>query len=201
MANFMSRVRTTWTAGTTGLGLSTFYFAHTTLPDATAAQAVVDRVRDFWAAWRLVVYGGYSWTTQGTVDVLDYVSGALQASNAVTARSASGFASGGGDPLPNVLQCLLRMETGTLISGRRFRGRLFMPGLTEVDSGTNSQPSAAAITAGANAATALLGSSTVPWVVWHRPANPGVGGSGGDIRAVTAATLQPKFAVLRSRRD
>jgi hypothetical protein len=41
--------------------------------------------------------------------------------------------------------------------------------------------------------------STTKFVVWHRPKAPST--TGGVVGTVLSGALQPKFAVLRSRRD
>lgn len=199
MPNDMITVRTTFAGVVNGPAVATHRFLSATAPTQAQCQAVVDRVEQFWIAMGAVMYGGLTYTVQGAVDVLDYVSGALNSSQACTSVSHAGTASGGTEPLPNVIQGLLRLETGTIVNGKRFRGRLFIPGITEIYS--NPAPTAAVITAGANAITAANGSSTFPWVVWHRPQNPGPGGTGGLTRGIVGGGIQPKWAVLRSRRD
>jgi hypothetical protein len=197
--NDMMRVRTSWVGVVTGPAVSTHYFLSATSPDAAMSQAVVDRVRDFWIQMGAVIYGGVTWTVSGQVDSLDYVSGALNSSQLVTSRTGVGTASGGTEPLPSPIQGLLRLETGTIVNSKRFRGRLFIPGITEIYSNPN--PTTPVFTAGTAAVAAANGSTTFPWVVWHRPPTSGVGHTGGLVRAIVSGGIQPKWAVLRSRRD
>lgn len=198
MALDMIRVRTLWTGGVVGGGVSTHYFLATAPPNTAQAQALVDRVRDFWAQLKPAILSTNTYTVSGVCDDLNYGSGVLQTSITVTSRSDGG--SGSGEQLPPANQALIRWETGQFINGKRFRGRTFIPGITETCS--NGAPTGVLLTAVPAAVTAIdPTNASFPLVIWHRPLNPGPGGSGGDAKGVTSGALQGKFAVLRSRRD
>ena len=196
MANDMYRVRTVWNLFSGGVGLSTHYFVSTSATFA-GAQAVVDRVRDFWAALKPSILSNGTYVVQAQVDVLDYTSGALINGFTVTQRADGGSASGVN--LPPATQALIRWDTGQIINGHRFRGRTYVPNLpTGVSNGNTS---GTLLTNVPSAVTAINLAATDSFVIWHRPIHPGPTGSGGLIRGVTAGTLQQKFAVLRGRRD
>lgn len=95
---------------------------------------------------------------------------------------------------------LLNWKTGSIVAGRRVRGRTFI-----VPMATNQYDSDGTITSGALAIaqTAVdayrVRAGTTP-MVWHRPTGgpPGTGGLGV---AITSAVVSDKAVVLRSRRD
>lgn len=192
------RIRTVL-SGAQGLpGLSTLYFNGTTAtPNGPDAADVVARVRAFWFAIIGSLPTGNTAQVSGQVDLLDPSNGALVGSLVVTAPAI--VTGTGGGTLPPANAILLTGQTGTILNGRRFRGRTF---ISPVASGTGSAGNVAAgtITAMTTAANNMLigTTSSVP-VVWHRPKLPGP--LGGSVTPTITFTVGSVFAVLRSRRD
>lgn len=191
----MHRIRVNYSGVVVGPSVSTIFFIPAVPTDATA-QACVNKVGTFLTAIKSSFAGGQSWTVSGFVDDIDDHTGDLQGFHAVTQATDGGSASG--DPLPPAVQLNLRIETGQIINGRRFRGHWYLPGFGEA--GSNGAPSGAIFANVAAAAPALL-TGTNPLVVWHRPKGPHGSIANGVAQNSTSMTVVPKFAVLRSRRD
>lgn len=192
------RVRTV-IGGAQGLpGLSTTYWNGTTsTPSGADASDVVARVRAFWFAIVGLLPTAATAQVSGQVDLIDPANGALTGSLVVT-NPALVTGSGGGT-LPPASAILLTAQTGTILNGRRFRGRTF---ISPVASGamTAGAVSAGSITTTQTAANNMLigATSSVP-VVWHRPKLPGP--LGGSVTPTISFSVGSVFAVLRSRRD
>jgi len=181
----MLRVRSVWN----GIGgtpyLSTFFFDGT---DDTAASTAQSAVIDFWNDAIGSVASNLSVTTQDEVDVIDPATGDLTGAFFITGATAGGDASS--DVLPRQVQGLLRINTDTIVSGRRIHGRLFLPGPCE-DASDNGVPGAAYKLNWANScADHLLPTS---WGVWSR--------KNGAFYTASGATVWNNWASLRSRRD
>lgn len=105
---------------------------------------------------------------------------------------------GTGDGLPRQTQGLCRLGTSAVISGRRLRGRLFMPNPNEADNSSGGTPTST-YTSGITTSFASLltaGATTSMPVVWHRPKN----GAGGASSLVTSIGGANTWSVLKSRR-
>jgi hypothetical protein len=103
----------------------------------------------------------------------------------------TGFASG--EPLPWVVQGLVRLNTG--LAERGGKGRIFIPYITEQWSalGVLEPVSRADIQAQADALVAAASTADTSLVIWHRDLE-----SASD---VISAFVPAKFAYLASRRD
>jgi hypothetical protein len=162
------------------------------------ATDILARFRTFWNTWGPHIGTGIS------ID-FDPICLAIEASTGVLTGAFAGTdpttVVGGavGDLLPRQTQGLLRLNTSTVIGGRRVRGRLFIPGALESDN-SSAQPTGTYLSDLNVAAATLLaaGATASSLVVWHRP-TPGVGG--GASPAVTGVSAAPTWSVLRSRRD
>lgn len=183
----MYRVRVTWTGVVVaGGGLSTFY-----MNGASGAEAdCVDLVGDLLDSIGTRLNNNVSWATEPDVDSLDPATGTLTGSGTATPRSGTGGSAT--EALPQATQGLARLRTGSIVSGRELRGRLFIPAMTEADS-SGGGVLAAAVTAFNTALATAAARSDVAWVVWSR--------THGTTADITSATMWTKFAVLRSRRD
>lgn len=192
------------TAGTmTGTGISSPHFTQLWWTPQTAGGSTADatdclaRFRAFWQAMIAEI-------TAGTVITLDRTCIAIEATTGVLTGSFTGTdpgavtGTGAGDPMPRQTQGLLRLQTSTIISGRRLQGRLFIPAPVESGGDNGTGPDSGYTTALAAAGGGMLsgGATTSAPVVWHRPQG-GAGGSHGVITGVTASSF---WAVLRSRR-
>lgn len=192
------RVRATLT-GTQGLpGLSTLYaFGTSATPSSADCSDMVARVRAFWEAIKALMPAGVFVLVSGDVDVLDETNGALVTGFAVA--SPATVVATGSEALPLATSMLLTHQTGTIIDGRRLKGRTFISPVsdsTNID-GLTTSASRATIAAAANAM--ITGSTSSFPVVWHRPKLPGP--FGGTIAPTTSFSVGSNYATLRSRRD
>lgn len=170
-----------------GGGLSTFYF-----DDAFGTAAGdISAVASFFSTTEAMRTNTCVWTTNADVATIDSSSGALISVTSTAQQTGVGTAAG--DPLPPTQQGLLRALTSTVVAGRVLRGRLFLPGTPETQSGSTGQPIAGYLTAYNNAAAALNAGAASVWSIWS-PTH-------GVQAAVFSANMWTKFAVLRSRRD
>lgn len=110
-------------------------------------------------------------------------------------EARTGLGTAVGEPVPNASQVLLQWRTEAIVSGRRLRGRTFIPGLTSlaVVSGHLGSTALADFT---DAAEQFVEDCAGQFVVWHRP----VGGAGGSVAPVTTASVWNELAVQRGRR-
>jgi hypothetical protein len=123
-----------------------------------------------------------------------------------TTTQAAVVGTNAGALLPASNQLLLRWATEGIVHNRRVRGRSFMPGLVETSSDASGLPESATVTAYLNAANALLTTMTGRMRVWAQPfstdpPNPANPDRNGSAHAITAVSVAPYWAVLRSRRD
>ena len=133
------------------------------------------------------------YTIRGDGRELDVVTGALTGSWSETS-SKTGAGGGGGEPVNDAAQALIRWKCATIINGRFLQGRTFIPGVASSNE-ENGDLKASAATAFQGAANTFIASAAGVGV-WHRP----VLGSGGFLDAVSTATVWNEFAVLRRRR-
>lgn len=200
----MLRVRTIITAPTGSPYLSVFHFT-SVADDQIAADAAASKVGNYWNEFRAVWLSTVSYSVQQTVDVVTPSSGQLTGQLSVAAHTGAG-AVAGSDLLPPHVQGLVRFTTAEFVNGRRVRGRSFVPGLLESSNGPSGSPAGQLVTTTAPAAiVAILNAANAQLVVWSRPfthvqpSDPPT--RIGTTHVVTSGELQPKFAVLRSRRD
>lgn len=193
------RVRASFITGPTGPAVSTFYFLPSSSVSSTEAQAAVDKVRDFLVPFKPAILATFTWTIQAQVDVLDALTGDLLQWFTVTSRTDGG--SGTGEQLPSANQALVRLSTAGVRNGKRVRGRIFLPGSTELASDSLGHPAGAWLSGVATAMTSLTTGSTPSAVVWARPKGPHGAIQTGQVYSIQAGSMAPFFAVLRSRRD
>jgi hypothetical protein len=193
------RVRTIFTGATGSPYFNQLHFVpNSGTEDVAAANAAITAAKGFWAALAGVIASGTAWTHLATVDQVTPDSGQLNGQLAGTQQT--GVGTGTGDQLPQHVQGLVRWNTGFYVAGRQLTGHTYIPSLIEGANGAGGTPHSSLTVPAANAITALLVTpTTTKFVVWHRPKAPAT--TGGVVGVVQAGTLQPKFAVLRSRRD
>jgi hypothetical protein len=184
----LNRVQVIWSGSpTNGGGLTTFYFNSSV---GTAAQQVT-AVGNFLAATEDQRSSLLSWQTAPDVATISQATGALEAVTTTTPSTGVGIESG--NELSPTTQGLLRVLTTVVVGGRLLRGRIFLPGATEANSGAPGTPIAAYLTDYNTAGAALIADANTEWVVWSR--------SHGTYGVITTANMWTKWAVLRSRRD
>lgn len=176
-----------WT-GTTivGGGLSTFYFDSAS---GTPAQQVA-AVATFLGATEDRRLSSVSWVSAADVATLNVGTGALEGITSVTQSSGTGTSAT--EAMPPASQGLLRILTSQIVSGRLLRGRIFLPGNSESDSGSGA-PSSTYRTDYDAAAAALIADANTAWMCWSQ--------THGVAASVATANTWNKWAVLRSRRD
>ena len=153
-------------------------------------QDAVDAVGDFWNAFDTSLDNALQINTDPEVPTINAVTGAITSSVATT-PFFNQFASTG-EALPPATQLLIRWTTPTFVSGRRLRGRTFIPGCTE-DSNTSTGTPAAGFSTPVNAAVAALTGGAVALCIWSR--------THGVAIPVSSGTYWSQWAILRSRRD
>jgi hypothetical protein len=166
--------------------------------DVAAANAAITAAKGFWTAFNSYITSACSYTVNGVVDQVDPSSGQLTGQLAATQQTGS--FGGSGSAMPQEVQGLVRWMTGFYVNGRQLSGHTFIPSLNTAAGGTNGLPASVFVTAAGAAITALTSTpTTTKFVIWHRP--PAGSSTGGVVGVASTGVLQPKFAVLRSRRD
>lgn len=189
MATIMARIRTVFlgVAGTPWYSNQYVDYSEETVQDD------VNSVGEFWDALASAIASGVSWTVQGEVAHIDDSTG--QTTGVTSVSSVTGAGTDTHDPLPWATQGLIRLRTGVYIGGRELRGRIYVPGLTEQNSGAG-VPQTAMVEAMTNAASSSLLGPT---------------GLNGSLRVFSKKNLKSNYVVtaqawnqwasLRSRRD
>lgn len=166
----------------------TFYATMTA--DGTA-QDFVDGVEDYLNVANNYMYNAVILTGDSQVIRFDPATG--EQTGAISVTPFTMTATGGLSLLPPATQCLATLRTTIFDTGRLVRGRINLPYFSEDHNGTDGRVSSAVLTALNNAAGIFLTSTTVDWSVWSRKL--------GNLFPVSAVAHEPKWAVLRSRRD
>lgn len=192
------RQRSTFTPGSGGgVALVTTYWDSTGAAPAAMATEILARVRAAFSALSATLAAGSGIVLNPVCDEIDEVTGNLVNQQAGTPPAAITF-TGSGNRMPPETQICAQFLSNTFISGRRLRGRLYIPGLT-VGSGTVSGNPTGALVTAVNAFNTALGTTVVTAInqrVWHRPVN----GAGGLSAVVATRSSATTFSVLRSRR-
>lgn len=198
----IGRVRTVFTGVAGAPYYNNLYFG--SVDNLTDAQAAVDLVDQAWTSLVSIMAGALIGNIEAEVPMIEDTTGAIQ----------SVFATSGGvidpvsaaEPLPWASQGLIRCATDDFSDGRRVRGRIFVPGLTEAaqDAGVPSATTIASLTAMGQ----ILTTAANPiYVIWRRPrvadpdADPPITARPGSSHNVGACVGWNQWAVLRSRRD
>lgn len=185
----IARVRALWSGFVGAPGYTTLYFDASSTPPPTAAM------RSWFQGMNSVLPSVVTIQVPGTGDLLESSTGVIIGTWTTAVPAAVTGVGAGVYAAPSGL--ITNFATGSVIAGRRLRGRSFIVPIngTMYDSnGTLSAPALAAMSATNGTFLTAVASSLI---VWHRP----VGGAGGDFGAVTAITTPDKTCVLRSRRD
>nr|CRY96823.1 hypothetical protein [uncultured prokaryote] len=153
----------------------------------STAQVYVDLVETFWTDCSNFISNAVSWAINADVDVFDDTTGAQTGIESTTGGAGAGLSAD--EPLPFATQGLLRLRTGTFVSGREIRGRIFIPGMTEV--GNDSGKPTSGMIASLNGAGDTLESNG--FYVYSPTRNTSA--------EIVSTSLWNQYAVLRSRRD
>jgi len=163
--------------------------------DATDALAVF---RSFWDGVKALITPTITVTFDPICIAVEASTGALTGAFTGT-QPLDVVGTATGDPLPLQTQGLLRFSTATVVAGRRVRGRLFVPGASESQNGSNALPSSTYLSTVNTAAGLILagGATATDAVIWHRP----TAGAGGASPVITGVGCASTWSVLRSRRS
>lgn len=183
------KVLTQWTGIAGTPHLSTMFFTQS----AGTAQQNVDNVDTFWNAMLGSIDNSLTYTVLGDVQIIDDSTGLVIGLESATPQVGTGSVSTA--VTPPATQGLINMRTGTFISGRGLRGKVYVPGVPVTAATADGRPTAAYTTLLTNAGQGLITNSTAngPWRVFSR--------THLQSWAVTSATAWTDFAVLRSRRQ
>lgn len=191
MAFEMLRVRTLLTGLVQGGGLCTHFFRAEENEDPDVAIALVN---NFWEAARSAMTNQITIQVSNQVDLIDGAGTLEQGLVGGTVVSKNGGAAGAA--LPAQTQGLLRLNTPTVVAGRRLRGRMFIPGPVSGPEGGVTVPGPdyqGDLTAAGNALVDASEVEAMRWVVWSR--------KNASYAPITGVSVWGKYAVLRSRRD
>lgn len=184
----MLRVRTLFTGVDGSPYYSNLYFPGTL---STDAQSRADAVRTFWFGLTTLLRTPMLATIDPFVPVISESTGEVTGGFTVTPPAQVGFTSTGA-AMPPANQMLIRLSTPTYFAGRRLKGKLYIPGLTE---NTNDPGGVVSPTDRGTVLTALapLLTGANRLGVWSR--------KNGAFVQVDGASAWEKWAMLRSRRD
>ena len=180
------RYRVLWGGIPGSPGYSLFY--------ASAAGALASDLVTFFNAIKSQCPGPLQWDVPIAGDTLDDGTGAINgdwvdvSGGVVTATGSGGYAAGTG--------AFIRWGTGTIVNGRRLRGRTFICPINGGGYDSNGTLGGTTLSTVGAAASALAAAGKL--VVWHRPA-PG-GGGGGSSSLATSGSVPDTVTSLRSRR-
>lgn len=196
-------VRTVWTGGTIGVGLTQHAIVlqgGASWTDSTASVAA-NSVRDFWQSLQGGIPESVTLQVQREVDTYDEVTGELNGATAAPALPLATQGSGAGAYAGGVGMKII-WRTSVIREGRRVRGATYVVPATAGNFDDTGTLTPAAVTTYTSAALAFLddlSSESLALMVWSRPET--VPGTDGALAAVTGAQVLDKSAVLRSRRD
>lgn len=180
-------------------GFTSLWWLPGTTGGSTAdATDVLARFRSCWDAVKAVVDDSLTINFDPICIAVEATTGALVGAFAGT-DPASVVGTSIDHPLPWQTQGLVRLGTSTIVSGRRLRGRLFVPGPGEDDNESTGIPASAYTTLLTTSFANMLvaGATLSEPVIWHRP----TAGAGGTHGLITSVGASPDWAVLRSRRS
>lgn len=180
------RLRVVWT----GIPGTPYYSTHYATGDLANASSFVAAIADFWGALDGAIRNELTWLTESEVTEINPANGELTGVAGVVAASGTGNETS--QALPPANQALLRLNTGTISEGRRIRGAIYIPGLTEAvcDDGVVLSSYRGEME---DAFDVWASSSSTPPAVWSRKT--------GLFYQAETSTAWEQFAVLRSRRD
>jgi hypothetical protein len=204
------RVKLKWTGWSGAPGYSNFYFSPNAFgePLPATVDSMFARVDQFSMDIGSMLPPAVKLQVQGDIDLIDPLNGEMEgavAHAAGTLRSGTG-ANGSYSAASGAV---ITWRTGSVVAGRRLRGRTFVVPLIGTAFGIDGTLSGtAAATIGAAAAKIHLPHADYAAVVWARPAKERVRKDGtvvpardGDVGDITSSNVPTLAAVLRSRRD
>nr|CRY97443.1 hypothetical protein [uncultured prokaryote] len=160
-----------------------------------------DYVEAFWTQLLLGSAPTLAFEIDNGVEVFDPGTGEI--TSVVTGSGGDGVGAGIGEYLPPATQGLLRLSTGTYLSGRRVAGKVFIPGIVDGSGHNAPEVGFQSNTISALNALILATAESNPLMVWAhpQPVTETKPGRAGIIAQVNGGSVWDKWAVLRSRRD
>jgi hypothetical protein len=184
----IDRFRVHWTGFPGAPGVNTLFFADPTDPGTAFST--------FFNSIKALLPTSVTVSFDAAGDKLDEVSGAI--TGGWTGASGTAITGSVSALYPGPAGAVVILRTNTVINRRRLMGKMFLVPLCNDAYQADGTIATSALGTLQTAADTLLASGVgANWKVWHRP----VGGTGGSIAAVSAATVTDKVVVLRSRRD
>lgn len=181
-------VHTTWT----GVAGAPYY---TTLRGLLTGPVAPEAFADAWTSFLVTIQGAIidnlTAVVEPEVTIIESSTGELVGVSTIDGATVA--PTGSTDALPPMTQALLQIQTPTIISGRRLRGRIFLPGMLEANNTVDGAPSAALTESFNGAGATLVDALASTWVVYS-PTHRAYG-------TVTGVQTWNQWAVLRSRRD
>lgn len=193
----MIRIKTNWLGLGGGPAVTNLYFDEPVVA-TPAANACAAAVRQMFAAFAGVIPSSVTLDFDATAQLLDPETGFLK--DEINLTKPANLTGGANSERVGPAGALINWKTGTVLAGRRVRGKTFLvPLSTSIYDGGGlvKSTSQTLINGGANI---LVGNAIVDFtrlVIWKRPVNK-VGGAQAN---VTSASVASKACVLTSRRD
>jgi hypothetical protein len=196
----MLRVTSTWSGFPGAPGFTNFYFDGIVEGALLPAQ-LRQKVADFWNVVADRLPSAVQIVVEPAVSQINPQTGILE-DEIATENVLAPLNGRVGGPFVAPAGVVINWKTGTLVAGRRLRGKTFLVPLGNTayqDDGTLTPNTVIEMRA---AAQGLAGNVPGPevfpsLVVWHRPVNK----QGGSVGVVIAAQVTDKAAILTSRRD
>jgi hypothetical protein len=182
------RIETTFTGLTGAPYYNRLHFLDSGGPDETFAVAAQNAVYTFWQATAEVLSNNL--TVQVQPEIVSLVENSGQPEAVYIQQRSPVQGTNTEEELPFTSQLLVQFRTGVYVEGRERRGRMYLPGLTELDN-ENGRPTGAIQSGIANDATALAEHN--PPLCVYTPAK--------GAAVVSGVSVWNQWAILRSRRD
>lgn len=188
----VAEYRAIWNVPGGGTGYSVFHFNDP--GDAGDAQDAANAIRIFFAAIVTLLPDDVTITFDNEMRVLNPSTGTLTGVFPVS-PPASVVGSGVGT-WANAVGTVVTWDTGSIVGGRRLRGRTFIVpliGTAYDNAGTIASASIVTLFNAADTLRTNLLAAVMPLAVWSR--------AHGQIALVQSASVNDRTAVLRGRRD
>jgi hypothetical protein len=186
-----------WNGFSGAPGYTNLHFELGTTPTTTQLNDTLTKVRTFFNAIAPYMPTGVNITYPFIFEQFDAATGELAQTFPVTSPAPTSGASTGN--YASSTGACMTWSTGSIVNGRRLRGRTFLVPMGTAGFASDGTLSAALVTAANTAAATLIASTSgLALNIWARP-DPGA--ANGVIGAVTAGNMADRAAVLRSRRD
>jgi len=190
----INRARVTWTNFPGAPGVSTFYFAASTV-DMTP-------LRTFFQAFALHIAGGATLTVPSNGDQIDDSTG--QITGVWTGPAQSAVSTTGSGAYSGATGAVVEWISNGIVNGHRPIGKTFLVPLISGDYDTNGSLSSSFLTTALTAATNMAATFGANQLVWSRPFTPPAGSPSparpGSSHPVAIVRVPDLAAVLRSRR-